>query len=88
LTARDIPLPESVADLDVDSHVSPDDSISQIGSRVHRHRSHRSRSSKGSRVDDLVSPADSASQVSRASQRTAKAGEGSKAGSRRGSQVV
>lgn len=88
LSARDVPLPESVADLDVDSHVSPDDSISQVGSRAHRHRSHRSKSSKGSRADDLVSPADSVSQVSRASQRTAKAGEGSRAGSRRGSQVV
>lgn len=86
MSARNVPLPESVADLDVDSHVSPDDSISQVGSRAHRHRSHRS--SKGSRADDHVSPADSVSQVSRASQRTAKAGEGSKAGSRRGSQVV
>lgn len=84
MSARDVPLPESVADLDVDSHVSPDDSISQVGSRAHRHRSHRSKSSKGSRADEH----DSGSQVSRASQRTAKAGEGPRAGSRRGSQVV
>jgi hypothetical protein len=82
LSARDIPLPESVADLDVDSHVSPDDSISQVGSRAHRHRSHRSGHSR-----DHVRSSESGSQVSRASQRTVKA-EGSRVGSRRGSQVV
>ncbi|KXG45737.1 uncharacterized protein PGRI_045930 [Penicillium griseofulvum] len=82
LSARDIPLPESVADLDVDSHVSPDDSISQVGSRAHRHRSHRSGHSR-----DHVRSSDSGSQASRASQRTVKA-EGSRVGSRRGSQVV
>ncbi|KGO64713.1 hypothetical protein PEX1_053280 [Penicillium expansum] len=82
LSARNVPLPESVADLDVDSVVSPDDSISQVGSHTHRHRSHRS---KSSRADDH---GDGASQASKASQRTVKAGEGSRAGSRRGSQVV
>lgn len=85
-SARNVPLPESVVDLDVASQVSPDDSISQVGLHPHRHRSHRSGSSKSSRADDRVSPADSVSQVSRASQRTAK--EGSRAGSRRGSQAV
>lgn len=104
ISARHVLLPESVLDVDVESHVSPDDSISQAGGRSsHSHRSHRSHrsshskrepsvhSKSGSRFDDAVRPADSVSQVSRASQRTVKA-EGSKAGSkansRRGSQVV
>lgn len=108
ISARGVPLPESVVDLDVDSHVTPDDSISQVGSRsggrsTHS-RSHRSSHSKAaskasrhsskskSKFEDVVKPADSVSQVSRASQRTVKAGGGSKApskaGSRRGSQVV
>jgi hypothetical protein len=102
ISARHVLLPESVLDVDVESHVSPDDSISQAGGRSsHSHRSHRSHRSKkdkdsyhsksGSRFDDAVRPADSVSQVSRASQRTVKA-EGSKAaskvGSRRGSQAV
>lgn len=82
MSARHVPLPESVADLDVDSVVSPDDSISQVGLHGHRHRSHRS---KSSRADDQ---ADAMSQASRASHRTVKAGEGSRAGSRRGSQVA
>lgn len=113
ISARGIPLPESVADLDVDSHVTPDDSISQVGSRsggrsTHSHsHSHSRRSSHSkaaskasrrssrskSRFEEVVKPADSVSQVSRSSQRTVKAAGGgsqapSKAGSRRGSQVV
>ncbi|KAJ5114650.1 hypothetical protein NUU61_000409 [Penicillium alfredii] len=53
--ARDIPLPGSVVDLDVNSHVTPDDSISQVGSHAgggrarstHSHsHSHRSSHSK------------------------------------------
>lgn len=104
ISARHVLLPESVLDVDVESNVSPDDSISQAGGRSHHshrsHRSHRSSHSKrepsvhsksGSRFDEAVKPADSVSQVSRASQRTVKA-EGSKAGSkapsRRGSQVA
>lgn len=90
VSARDVALPESVADLDVDSHVTPDDSISQVGSRsggrsTHSRRSSHSKaasrasrhSSKSkSKYDEPVKPADSISQVSRASQRTAKAGGG------------
>ncbi|KAJ6032338.1 hypothetical protein N7540_003070 [Penicillium herquei] len=99
LSAREVPLPESVIDLDVRSNVTPDDSISQIGSRSGRStHSHASKHSKASRhtsrskYDEPVKPADSVSQVSRASQHTVKAGSGSKApskvGSRRGSEVA
>ncbi|KAJ5613521.1 hypothetical protein N7528_007175 [Penicillium herquei] len=99
LSAREVPLPESVIDLDVRSNVTPDDSISQVGSRSGRStHSHASKHSKASRhtsrskYDEPVRPADSVSQVSRASQHTVKAGSGSKApskvGSRRGSEVV
>ncbi|OQD77206.1 hypothetical protein PENDEC_c003G05048 [Penicillium decumbens] len=102
ISARGVPLPESVVDCDIDSHVTPDDSISQVGSRSGRSsHSHHSRHSKAeskaskhssrSKMDDPVKSADSVSQMSRASQRTVKAG-GSKApsnaGSRRGSQVA
>lgn len=92
ISARGIPLPESVIDLDVNSHVTPDDSISQVGSRSgdrssHSHRSsrskaasrasrHSSKSNAKSRFEEPVKPADSVSQVSRASQRTVKAGGG------------
>lgn len=54
VSARGVPLPESVVDLDLDSHVTPDDSISQVGSRsagrsTHSHsHSHRSSHSKAS----------------------------------------
>ncbi|KAJ5692141.1 hypothetical protein N7462_001564 [Penicillium macrosclerotiorum] len=96
VSARDVPLPGSIADLDVDSHVTPDDSISQVGGSRSGRSSHSrhggSRHSSRSKFDDPVRPADSVSQVSRASQRTIKAGSGShagsKVGSRRGSQVV
>ncbi|KAJ5726417.1 uncharacterized protein N7483_007774 [Penicillium malachiteum] len=99
LSAREVPLPESVIDLDVRSNVTPDDSISQIGSRsgrsTHSHASKHSKTSRHtsrSKYDEPVKPADSVSQVSRASQHTVKAGSGSKApskvGSRRGSEVV
>ncbi|KAJ5652467.1 hypothetical protein N7507_009893 [Penicillium longicatenatum] len=88
ISARNVPLPDSVADLDVNSHVTPDDSISQIGSRSARSsHSHHSKHSKASRhsskskFEEVVKPADSVSQVSRASQRTIKA-EGSRAGSK------
>lgn len=97
ISAREVPLPDSVIDVDVNSHVTPDDSISQVGSRTRSHHSHRSSHSKASKhssrskMDEPIKPADSVSQVSRASQRTVKAG-GSKApshsGSRRGSQVA
>lgn len=97
VSAREVPLPDSVIDLDVNSHVTPDDSISQVGSRTRSHHSHRSSHSKASRhssrskMDEPVRPADSVSQVSRASHRTVKEG-GSKAhshsGSRRGSQLA
>ncbi|CAG8936232.1 unnamed protein product [Penicillium salamii] len=96
ISARHVLLPESVLDVDVESNVSPDDSISQAGGRSnHSHRSHRSHrsshskrepsvhSKSGSKFDEAVRPADSVSQVSRASQRTVKA-EGSKAGSKVG----
>lgn len=102
LSAREVPLPESVIDLDVNSNVTPDDSISQIGSRSgrshHSHHSHRSHSKAGSKAskhsskskfDIPVIPADSVSQAS--SQRTVKAGGSrapSKSGNRRGSQVA
>ncbi|KAJ5110806.1 hypothetical protein N7532_001341 [Penicillium argentinense] len=98
VSAREVPLPESVIDLDVNSNVTPDDSISQIGSRSSRsHHSHSHRSSHSkvgskaskhsskSKFEIPIIPADSVSQVSsRASQRTAKAG-GSKAPSHTGS---
>ncbi|KAJ5772101.1 hypothetical protein N7520_002630 [Penicillium odoratum] len=82
LSARNVPLPDSVIDLDVNSHVSPNDSVSQIGSRParssHSHHSKHSKSSKHSskpKFEDVVKPADSVSQVSRTSQRTIKAEE-------------
>ncbi|KAL4987044.1 hypothetical protein BDW68DRAFT_115198 [Aspergillus falconensis] len=83
-------------DVDVDTHVTPDDSISQAGdsskrsSHSHRsHHSHKSHASKrSSKFDEPVRPSDSVSQVSsHASRRTVKAsgsiaGGGSKAGSK------
>ncbi|KAJ6115074.1 hypothetical protein N7486_000852 [Penicillium sp. IBT 16267x] len=88
VSARHVLLPESVLDVDVDSHVSPNDSISQIGSRSarssHSHHSKHSKTSKHSsksNFEDVVKPADSVSQASRASQRTIKA-EGSRVGSK------
>lgn len=55
VSAREIPLPDSVVDLDLDSHVTPDDSISQVGSSRSGDRSthsHRTRHPKktGSRT--------------------------------------
>ncbi|KAJ5667993.1 uncharacterized protein N7477_006563 [Penicillium maclennaniae] len=89
VSAREVPLPDSVIDLDLDSHVTPDDSISQVGSRTrsHSHRSSHSKASKHSsrsKMDEPIRPADSVSQVSRVSHRTVKAG-GSKAPSHSGS---
>lgn len=103
VSARHVLLPESVIDVDVDSNVTPDDSISQVGgsrsgrsshSRHSRHSKHSrshskaSRHSSRSKYEEPVRPADSVSQVSRSSQRTVKAIGSSKAGSRRGSEVV
>ncbi|EAW09194.1 glyoxalase family protein [Aspergillus clavatus NRRL 1] len=84
-SARDIPLPESVIDFDVQTHVTPDDSISQIDvSRrsSYSHQSHHSKapshvSRRSSKFDEPVRPSDSVSQVStnvsKSSQRTVKA---------------
>ncbi|KAJ5124698.1 uncharacterized protein N7515_008523 [Penicillium bovifimosum] len=59
VSARDVPLPESVVGVDVES-VVPEDSISQVGGRSsHSHRSHRSRREK-----------DGESRVSRGSRRS------------------
>ncbi|KAL4805450.1 hypothetical protein BDV18DRAFT_18988 [Aspergillus unguis] len=84
-------------DVDVETHVTPDDSISQVGgdssrrsSHSHRsHHSHKSHASKrSSKFDEPVRPSDSVSQVSsHASKRTVKASGSiadgaSKAGSR------
>ncbi|KAL4922160.1 hypothetical protein BDW62DRAFT_197395 [Aspergillus aurantiobrunneus] len=89
-------------DVDVDTHVTPDDSISQAGGdssrrSSHSHRSHHSHKSHASRrsskFDEPVRPSDSVSQVSsHASKRTVKAsgsiaGGGSKAGSKAGSRM-
>ncbi|PYH88903.1 hypothetical protein BO71DRAFT_413754 [Aspergillus ellipticus CBS 707.79] len=91
VSARDIALPESIADFDVQSHVTPDDSISQVDDTrrsSYSHRSHASHASKpasrvskqSSKFDEPVKPSDSVSQVStnvsKASQRTMKAGGG------------
>lgn len=101
-SARDIPLPESATPstvfldtVDIDTHITPDDSISQVGENRSHHSRHSSRhsksgashvshSSKRSKFDEPVKPSDSISQVStnvsRASERTVKAsGSGSKA---------
>lgn len=99
VSARAIPLPESVLGLELDAQVTPDDSISQVGSRSAYSRGSasktRSRTSRHSRskFEDPVRPADSVSQVSRASRRTVQAGstagsQASHGGSRRGSRVV
>ncbi|KAL5000820.1 hypothetical protein BDV10DRAFT_28932 [Aspergillus recurvatus] len=91
--------PKSAApydDVDVETHVTPDDSISQAGDSSkrssHSHRSHHSHKShvskRSSKFDEPVRPSDSVSQVSsHASRRTVKAsgslaGGGSKAGSK------
>ncbi|OJK00664.1 hypothetical protein ASPACDRAFT_77555 [Aspergillus aculeatus ATCC 16872] len=86
VSAREVPLPESVIDLDVRSNVTPDDSISQVDDSRRSSYSHKSHASKaaGSRVskhsskfDEPVKPSDSVSQVSsNVSQRTMKAGGG------------
>ncbi|RAL10519.1 VOC family protein [Aspergillus homomorphus CBS 101889] len=86
VSAREVPLPESVIDLDVRTNVTPDDSISQVDDSRRSSYSHRSHASKaaGSRVsthsskfDEPVKPSDSVSQVSsNVSQRTMKAGGG------------
>lgn len=63
VSTRHVLLPESVIDVDVDSNVTPDDSISQVGgSRSgrsshshHSHHSHHSRHSKHSRSHSKTS---------------------------------
>jgi hypothetical protein len=78
VSARDVPLPESVLGVDVES-VVPEDSISQVGTRSsHSHRSHRSH-----RREREVEGGEVGSLVSRGSQGTVK-----ERGSRRGSQAV
>lgn len=77
VTAREVPLPESVVDCDVNTQVTPDDSISQVDNSERRssysHHSHRSHASKpasrvsskhSSKFDEPVRPSDSVSQVS------------------------
>lgn len=88
ISARDVPLPESVVGVDVNTHVMPDDSISQIDvggddDRKSSYSAHRSKTGGGSRVskpasklDEPVRPSDSVSQISshsKSSQRTVKA---------------
>lgn len=88
ISARDVPLPESVVGVDVNTHVTPDDSISQIDvggddDRKSSYSAHRSKTGGGSRVskpasklDEPVRPSDSVSQISshsKSSQRTVKA---------------
>jgi hypothetical protein len=60
VSARHVLLPESVIDVDVDSNVTPDDSISQVGGSrsgrsSHSHHSHHSRHSKHSRSHSKAS---------------------------------
>ncbi|KAL4884991.1 hypothetical protein BJY04DRAFT_156576 [Aspergillus karnatakaensis] len=90
-------------DVDVDTHVTPDDSISQVGdassrrsSHSHSHRSHHSHQShkshtsrRSSKFDEPVKPSDSVSQVSsHASKRTVKAsGSIAGGGSKAGSRM-
>ncbi|KAL3466812.1 hypothetical protein BJX64DRAFT_218167 [Aspergillus heterothallicus] len=90
-------------DDDVDTHVTPDDSISQVGDSSrrssHSHRSHHSHhthmshtSRRSSKFDEPVRPSDSVSQVSshasRMTQKTAKAaGSAAGGGSKAGSKM-
>ncbi|KAB8236770.1 VOC family protein [Aspergillus alliaceus] len=100
VSARNIPLPESVYDdVDVETNVTPDDSISQVDDSRRSSVSHRSHASKSasrvskhsSKFDEPVKPSDSVSQVSshasRASQRTIKAGGNVAGGSKAPSKV-
>lgn len=86
VSARDVPLPESVVGVDVNTHVTPDDSISQIdvgdddrksSYSAHRSKTGGSRASKpASKFNEPVRPSDSVSQISshsKSSQRTVKA---------------
>lgn len=109
VSARLVPLPESVeptstvffdADETESSYITPDDSVSQVGSGgrpSYLHHSSRSHGSRRSKFDEPVKPSDSVSQVSsnmsHSSHRTVRAhGSGasmaaSRVGNRRGSQV-
>ncbi|GFF37121.1 hypothetical protein IFM51744_03349 [Aspergillus udagawae] len=86
VSAREIPLPQSVVDdFEIQTNITPDDSISQVDfSRrsSYSHQSHRSKapshvSKRSSKFDEPVQPSDSVSQVStnvsKVSQRTIKA---------------
>ncbi|KAF7123050.1 hypothetical protein CNMCM5793_001226 [Aspergillus hiratsukae] len=86
VSARDVPLPESVVDdFEIQTNITPDDSISQVDfSRrsSYSHQSHRPKapshvSKRSSKFDEPVRPSDSVSQVSsnvsKVSQRTIKA---------------
>ncbi|EDP53133.1 hypothetical protein KXX16_005307 [Aspergillus fumigatus] len=86
VSAREIPLPQSVVDdFEIQTNITPDDSISQVDfSRrsSYSHQSHRSKapshaSKRSSKFDEPVQPSDSVSQVStnvsKTSQRTIKA---------------
>ncbi|KAL4866645.1 hypothetical protein BDV12DRAFT_131617 [Aspergillus spectabilis] len=90
-------------DFDVDTHVTPDDSISQVGDSSsrrsshshsqrshHSHHSHKSHTSRrSSKFDEPVRPSDSVSQISsHASKRTVKAsGSIAGGGSKAGSRM-
>ncbi|KAI9928018.1 hypothetical protein MW887_002870 [Aspergillus wentii] len=93
VSARNVPLPESVIDdFEINTQVTPDDSISQIDDRRSSYsaaRSHHSKaasqtSKRSSKFDEPVRPSDSVSQVSsnvsKSSQRTMKAGGGTVVG--------
>jgi len=94
-----VPIPESVVNVDVDTDVTPDDSVSQISSNAHRSKamprqmptparsgvSASALSKRSSRFEEPVRPDDSISQVSCNSRSTARAGGG---GGERRSQVV
>lgn len=83
-----VPIPESVVNVDVDTDVTPDDSVSQISSNVHRSKprqmpapvrsgvSAAALSKKSGRFEEPVRPDDSVSQVSCNSRSTARAGGG------------
>lgn len=87
-----VPIPESVVNVDVDTDVTPDDSVSQISSNAHRSKamprqmpapaparsgvSASALSKRSSRFEEPVRPDDSISQVSCNSRSTARAGGG------------
>ncbi|KAJ6086984.1 hypothetical protein N7467_005898 [Penicillium canescens] len=95
LSPRDIFLPESVIDVDVNSNVTPDDSISQVGGHSHHGgrsrsrrsshshaRSHRSRSRSHRSSHSRASKREPSVHSKAASKVGSKVGSGSKAGSK------